>query len=103
MALTFTNADPRGRTDVAGSTRRASGVITFDSSYPTGGEAYTPALFGLATVHSIQVSPVSNNGAKLVVWDSANAKFLVYTALGAEAADTSNQSSVVANVTVWGL
>ena len=33
--------------EVPGSRKESVGTITFDSSYPTGGEAFTPAEFGL--------------------------------------------------------
>jgi hypothetical protein len=76
--------------------------VTFDSSYPTGGEAVTAANFGLNRILYV-LSGVNTAGNRLVVWDDTNSKLKLYTALGTEAADTSDQSTIVAVVTVIGI
>lgn len=65
--------------------------ITFDNSYPTGGEAVTAGLVGLNTIQF--VIPLVN-GANFSVWDRTNSKLLIYTADGVEAANASDQSAV---------
>lgn len=46
--------------DVAGNKRMHSGLITFDSSYPAGGESLVPGDLGLHTIE--QLSVLSNLG-----------------------------------------
>jgi hypothetical protein len=76
--------------------------ITFDNSYPTGGELVDPAVFG----DWIQVDAVvpmgTNAGNRVVTYDRANKKLLLFTALGTEAANASDQSAVVLNALVIG-
>lgn len=56
--------------------------ITFDSSYPTGGEAVTPNQLGLNTIDRVLPFPgyaASNPaGAVVPVWDQANKKILIF-------------------------
>lgn len=77
--------------------------VTFDSSYPTGGEDLTPSLLGgaLQQIDWVECS-VNTAGNRLVVWDRANRKLLLFTALGTEAANASNQATIVAEVTIFG-
>lgn len=103
MALTITSTDPRGGTDVEGSRRVWRGTITFDSSYPTGGEAIAAADFGLAQLHHVQVSAVGRAGARLVTWDNANSKLQVWTALGTEGGNGTDQSATIVAVTAVGV
>lgn len=49
MALTISGL----KKDVVGNKRQHFGLITFDSSYPTGGEALVPADLGLHTIERI--------------------------------------------------
>lgn len=51
MALTISSL----KRDVAGNVRMHSGLITFDSSYATGGEDLTPEMLGLHTISDISV------------------------------------------------
>ncbi len=51
MALTISAL----KKDVAGNKRMHSGLITFDASYPAGGEALTPENLGLHTIDHIDV------------------------------------------------
>lgn len=75
--------------------------IAFDASYPTGGETYTPGLFGLNSIDAVLVP--GPNAAEYVVWDRTNKTFLVYTADGTEAVNASDQSAVGAEVAVIGI
>lgn len=56
--------------------------ITFDSSYPTGGEAVTPNQLGLQAIDTVLCFPsyASSNptGCVIPVWDQANKKILVF-------------------------
>ena len=77
MALTVAH---RSRSeDVSGRHRTRHVVVTFDSSYPTGGESFTPADVGLAEFDIVLVSPDSNAaGGHTVQYDYTAKKFKVY-------------------------
>lgn len=60
--------------DVAGNKRLHHGKITFDSSYPSGGEALTPANIGLHTIERIVFSEALGFKAE---YDYANQKVVV--------------------------
>lgn len=51
MALSFSVNPPQ----VAGTKRVVRGTVTFDSSYPTGGEAFTAANVGLMAIEHVEV------------------------------------------------
>ena len=53
MALTWT-FDSQGR-QLVGNQRQITGSVTFDSSYVTGGEPFTPADVGLTALLSFEV------------------------------------------------
>lgn len=95
MALTITEivrSATRNRRDIVAD-------VTFDSSYPTGGEAFGPADLGLSTIDFIDTE---HKGTEVVVFDRANSKLLIYTADGVEATNASNQSSFVTRVRALG-
>ena len=97
MALTFTEAH-RG---VVGSRRVWRGTVTFDSSYPTGGEALVPGDFGFnLDIENVQI--IADRGTETVQWDRANSKILVHTADGTQATNASDQSAVTATVVATG-
>jgi hypothetical protein len=56
MALTVSNVDARSE-DVFGRHRVRLSKVTFDSSYETGGESFTPADVGLSEFSAVFVSP----------------------------------------------
>lgn len=98
MALTFTET----KRDVHGRSRVWQGQITFDTSYPTGGEAIAPGDFGLTRIDHVIVE--SSNVARLALWDSANSKIILgSSSTGTESTNASDQSSIVATVTVYGV
>lgn len=83
----------------AGSLRIHTGTLTFDSSYPAGGEPLTAAELGMHTVENLKLDPPFatvdtqvNNLA--VAYDYTNAKVLAFEigvrASGTAAADTTN-------------
>lgn len=92
MALTVSNLD----FSVAGDKRRTIGQITFDSSYPTGGEALTPQQIGLGTILWMDVeNPVSATPTtRMSTFDHTNGRFLVFTSSdGNEVANGTNLSA----------
>lgn len=98
MPLVFTE---RTR-DVVGSRRRVAGSLTFDNSYPTGGESYDASIFGLSLLDEVFVAAFPAAGAKLVAHDVTNKKVKVFTAISTEAAASSDQSTVVVDVMAFG-
>lgn len=76
--------------------------VTFDSSYPTGGEAITPADLGMSNVIDATCE-VRAKGATVtnVYYDRTNAK-LVANAAAAEVANTTDLSTVVVRVRAIG-
>ena len=54
--------------EVPGSRKEVVGVITFDSSYVTGGEAVTLAQLGLSRLDYLVVTAVNGN---IPVWDGS--------------------------------
>jgi len=94
MASVALNIGP----EVPGSRKESYGVITFDSSYPTGGEAFVPAEFGLDRLDWLQVAGATGYVA---VWDGSTSapKVLLYrqtaaTGALAEVPNTTNVSTV---------
>lgn len=79
-------------------------TVTFDNSYPTGGEAIAAADFGgeLRSLDRIETQGVNTAGNRLVVWDRANSKLLLFTALGTQATNASDQSAIVVEITAIG-
>lgn len=81
--------------EVPGNRKQSVGTITFDSSYPTGGEAFVPAEFGLDRLDFLFVSGANGYVA---AWDgSASApKVLLYrqTAATGALAEVPNATNV---------
>lgn len=102
MALTITVV----KQNVVGAQKEAIVDVIFDSSYPTGGEAFTPRDIhegesSTSTFHF--VSPQGNpdeggtyidSDARAYFYDYANEKLMLYTALGTQAAGASDQADV---------
>ncbi|MGH9266731.1 MAG: hypothetical protein ACRD0D_00985 [Acidimicrobiales bacterium] len=96
MAVSITNLS----VFVAGSKRMAVATVTFDSSYPTGGEPVTAANLGLATLDALFAADAVNaTPANLTVrFDRTNAKLLVFrtgllNAAGEQVPDTTDLSA----------
>ena len=91
--------------NIEGKWRRHAVDVTFDSSYPTGGEAYTAGLFGLSRIEHLEIA--SGGGGYVIQDDATNSKLLAYEA-GAdggaldEVANTTDLSSVTARVIAVG-
>ena len=56
--------------------------VTFDASYPTGGESLTPANLGLTTIQTLDIYP---SAGYLFDYDATNQKLKALTPLGAHA------------------
>lgn len=95
MALTVVrDKDPltQGQIHQLGDLLFVHGTITYDNSYPTGGEAITASTFGLNTLFEVILQ---GTGAEVAIFDKTNSKILLYTADGTQAANASDQSAVV--------
>jgi hypothetical protein len=75
MALTISSVNY----STNGGMLRTSGLLAFDSSYPTGGEALTAANMGLNTLESVDI--LSKNGFTFE-YDHTNSKVLAYYSSG---------------------
>jgi hypothetical protein len=108
MALTFTAATNAQRPkNVLGDLAAVFRTVTFDSSYPTGGEAITAADFGLQTIVWVSVNALSDVATKHVRWDPTAGTLMILiedgtSGISAEAANASDQSAVDAQVLVLG-
>ena len=79
------------------------GTVTFDVSYPTGGEALAASLFsGLSLIEMVIVASQDIGGGEQVLWDPTAETLMVFTADGTEASDTSDQSGVIVQLVVFG-
>ncbi len=80
MALVLTNDIPQIGTDVWGRNRVAVQTITFDDSYPTGGESLTPAMVGLSQFSIVLVSVAAGTGSSghVVQFNYATNKLMVF-------------------------
>lgn len=103
MGLTVArDKDPLHKADLhaVGDMMMSHGTVTFDNSYPTGGEAVTAANLGF-TNHISEVF-LQATGAEVPVFDKTNSKILLYTADGTQAANASDQSAVVVRYMAFG-
>jgi hypothetical protein len=90
-----------------GARRANRATVTFDSSYPTGGEALTAAAFGLSDIQDVFVEQPNTAGID-VRYDSSAEKLVIYdedntSGVAAEVANASNQSTVAVRVLVVGI
>ena len=93
-------------TNYEGARKVATVDITFDASYPTGGEALTPATLGFVTLTRVDIDP---GDGYVFEYDYANEKVLAYWvdtstdgAPLAQVGNTTDLSSVVARAAVTG-
>ena len=90
---------------VLGNKRVTFSTVTFDSSYPTGGEPLTAADLGLSTVEYAVCNVNTVGGTQNVanVWyDKANSKIKVYDETPGEASNTSDLSTLLVDVIAFG-
>ena len=101
MVLTLTKL----RRTVVGNMRLAIYQVTFDNSYPTGGEALTAADLGLSSIEIMKTD--GGDGGYVPQFDYANNKMLMFEA-GADGAAldevtaTTDLSSVSFRIEVTG-
>src|SRR5882672_5100990 len=92
MALTFTKV----KHNIGLNHRMHIYDVTFDNSYPTGGEVVTAANFGLNNINGVDIvantATAANN--RVFGFDSTNSKIVIYTAITTEATNASDQSAV---------
>lgn len=103
MALAVTNVSNifAGNSKTGATKHITTATVTFDSSYPTGGEDVTEADLGLTNVDAVFVNQ-DIDGAEQVVFDPATDKLLVFTADGTEAGAASDQSGVTVQILAVG-
>lgn len=99
-----TGLTPTGRAIVAD--------VTFDSTYPAGGEPYTPAMFGLSRIDFLHTEAAlgSSTTAWLCRADHANAKLQLFGMAAAAGVgtpltenNTANQAATVVRVIAYEL
>lgn len=77
MALTIATPKPQKSDDVFGGLRVRIRTVTFDNSYPTGGESMTAADLGLSEILFVDFS-VDHSPAYQLAYDYVNSKILVF-------------------------
>jgi len=100
MALTISNEDRR----ISGDRVVIDAKVTFDTSYPTGGEALAASDFqGLIQIDGLIVHS-ANLALYRVIWDEANSKLKVYVEDGStgEEGNTDNIATLTCLVQVQG-
>lgn len=108
MALTIAPSEPHAGAVQVGPRRAAIAKITFDSSYPTGGEAFDPSQLGIEGKPAMVIcSPRPGASTTFIVqYDRANKKLMVFEQSGVDDApfdevdDTTNLSTLVVDVLV---
>ena len=92
MALTISTSEQ----GIMGNKRTVLGSVTFDSSYPTGGEAFDKANIGLVQLDRLMIDPA---GGYLFEWDATNAKIKVRQATAAHTHTENTDATYVQNAT----
>lgn len=91
---------------IVGNRKETVTDVTFDNSYPTGGEAVTAANLGLSNldeVTDIQVKAVGGTvNVANVFFDEVNSKLIVYDETPAEVADAATLATLVVRVRARG-
>jgi hypothetical protein len=77
--------------------------VTFDNSYPTGGEALAASDCDLDELWGVEIASPPKAGTELVAWDPENLKLLIFTADGTQAVNASDQSAVVVDIVAIGV
>jgi excinuclease UvrABC helicase subunit UvrB len=76
--------------------------VTFDSSYTTGGLAVSPSAFGFRGAVTAIIPAGRGAGSRICEYDDAAQKLKLFTALGTEAANASNQATITFRVLALG-
>lgn len=90
--------------DVWGSHQVRWVTLTFDSSYPTGGEAVTAADFQLAEIKNLipGAPSIDDEALNSALWDATNSKIIVVDAAGAQEGNTTDLSATTLQAIVIG-
>lgn len=99
MALTLVTQYAAPRANVEGATVEVFQDVQFDSSYPTGGYALTPAQVGLTEIIYLDCGSLTGYIAH---YDYANQKLLLYTSGGTQVTAATNLSTVFGRLLVVG-
>ena len=106
MALTFSKQTIGGLPYAVSSAQcKTVTDVTFDSSYPTGGEAFTASDLGLNVVEDAEVEVKSVAGTVNVAnvfADLTNSKLIVWDETPAQVSNASDLTDVVVRVTAHG-
>ena len=111
MALTITQD---GRASHSGNTQTTLLTVTFDSSYPSGGESFDADNYGLGRMVSITFAGKGDSTAFVPSYDATNKKIVLFQGPGGdgsapvptpagplpEVGDTEDASSAVFLVTI---
>lgn len=99
MAVTV--ADVTGRQSVGNYFEKLVDV-TFDASYPTGGEALSANALGFGTILSVNAETVQGSDVRSVAYDRTSGLLLAYAPGGAEVSDTTSLATVTVRLLVRG-
>lgn len=92
--------------NIVGDEYRTVTDMTFDSSYPTGGEAVTAANLGLRKINHANVVGASATGAGVnvanAIVDLTNSKVLLYDETPAQVADNADVQTAVVRIEAYG-
>jgi hypothetical protein len=90
---------------VVGNKKHVVADVTFDSSYPTGGEALTAANLGMTKIDYAECNVKAVGGTVNVAnvyYDRANSKIQVFDETPAEVTDTATLATLVVQVKAVG-
>jgi hypothetical protein len=92
---------------VEGSRRKTVTELAFDSSYPTGGEAITPAQLGFGvgvdwSSTTVKVATGAGVNVANAYHDIATGKVLLYDETPAQVADAADVATVVVQIEAYG-
>lgn len=82
------------------------GAVTFDSSYASGGESFTPANAGMSVIDTLQVTSDHDTTSYMVAWDKSADKLMLFNSAGDgdpfDEAGADDASGFTCYVACWG-
>lgn len=91
---------------IVGAQKETTKDVTFDSSYPTNGEALTASDLGLNRVEYATAVPITGTGGgenvAFAKYDVTNSKLILYNETPAEIGNASDVSTVIVRVVARG-
>ena len=99
VSVTINDRDVWGKHHVRWAT------VTFDGSYPTGGEAVTAANFELSELKNVLVTnpSIDDEAITSALWDATNSKILVVDAAGSQEGNATDLSATTLKVIAIGV